>query len=143
MSENNSTHLKNLLLRQRREILDRLQGLESDWQALSERDIEREEEAQKADLTSLFGQLEELEIQELEDIDIALRKMVALTYGICEKCQKPISLERLEVLPATRYCQKCAPKLEEKDKTPPVSPPGNRVRYDSKKSSPGVQMPVK
>lgn len=123
MSEKDLAHLKNLLLRQRREILDRLQGLETDWQALSERDIEREEEAQKADLTSLFDQLEEQEWQELEDIDIALRKMVAFTYGICEKCQKPISLERLESLPATRFCRKCAPKLEEKQKIPPRLPP--------------------
>ncbi len=45
MGEKDLAHLKELLLRQRREILDRLHGLESDWQALSERDIEMEEEA--------------------------------------------------------------------------------------------------
>lgn len=123
MSEKDLAHLKDLLLRQRREILDRLQGLESDWQALSERDIEREEEAQKADLAQIFDQLEERERQELEDIELALTKMVALTYGICEKCRKPISLERLEFLPATRFCRKCAFELEEKQKPPPVLPP--------------------
>jgi RNA polymerase-binding transcription factor DksA len=65
MGEKDLQHLKGLLLRQRREILDRLHGLESDWQALSERDIEREEEAQKADLASLFDQLDERERQEI------------------------------------------------------------------------------
>lgn len=115
-------HLKDLLLRQRREILDRLHGLESDWQALSERDIEREEEAQKADLSTLFDQLDERERQEIEDIDLALTKMVDVTYGICEKCRKPIALERLEVLPATRFCRKCAFELEAKQKKPAILP---------------------
>jgi DnaK suppressor protein len=122
MGENNLTHLKNLLLKQRREILNCLQGLESDWQALSERDIEREEEAQKADLASLFDQLEERERQELEDIEHALTKMVSVTYGICEKCHKKMSLERLEVLPAARFCRKCVAKLEKEQKKPAMHP---------------------
>lgn len=122
MSEKDLTHLKELLLRQRREILDRLQGLESDWQALTERDIEREEEAQKADLAILFDQLEERERQELEDIELALTKMVNVTYGICEKCRKPLALERLELLPSARFCRKCASEMEEKQKKPAILP---------------------
>ncbi|MCX5871116.1 MAG: TraR/DksA C4-type zinc finger protein [Deltaproteobacteria bacterium] len=122
MSEKDLTHLKNLLLRQRREILDRLQGLESDWQTLSEHDIEREEEAQKADLASLFDQLEERERLELEDIELALTKMGNATYGICEKCHKALALERLEVLPATRFCRKCEAAMEEKQKKPAFLP---------------------
>ena len=113
MEEKDLIHLKDLLLRQRREILDRLQGLESDWHALSEHDIEREEEAQKADLASLFDQLEERERQELDDIELAITKMMNVTYGICEECRKPLSLERLELLPTARFCRKCAGNVEE------------------------------
>jgi RNA polymerase-binding transcription factor DksA len=112
MDEQDLKRLKNLLLRQRREIYDRLQGLESDWDALSERDIEWEEEAQKADLSALFNQLDELELKEIEEIDLALTKMAAATYGACEKCRKPIALKRLKILPATRFCKKCAQKAE-------------------------------
>jgi len=108
MTEQDLVRLKKMLLGQRREIFDRLQGLESDWQALGERDIEWEEEAQKADLTALYGQLDDREKTEIEEIDLALAKMAQGTYGICEKCGKPISLERLEALPATRCCRKCA-----------------------------------
>jgi RNA polymerase-binding transcription factor DksA len=114
MDEKDLKRLKELLLRQRLEIYDRLQGLESEWEALSERDIEMEEEAQKADLTALFDQLDELEKQEIEEIDLALTKMAAVTYGTCEMCRKPISLKRLETLPATRFCKRCARKAEEK-----------------------------
>ena len=122
MGEKDLTQLKDLLLRQRREIIDRLQGLESDWQALSERDIEREEEAQKADLAGLYDQLEERERQELEDIDLALTKMAHVTYGICEKCHTPLALERLEILPATRFCRKCMAEMEKKQKKPAILP---------------------
>lgn len=122
MDKKDRTHLKELLLRERREILDRLHGLESDWQALSERDIEQEEEAQKVALVSLIDQLEDRERQELDDIELALRKMVSGTYGICEKCQKPLALARLEVLPAASSCRKCAFENEEKQKNPTFSP---------------------
>jgi len=114
MDEQDLKRLKDSLLTQRLEIFGRLQGLESEWATLSERDIEREEEAQKANLTALFDQLDNLEKQEIEDIDLALTKMAAATYGACEKCRKPISLKRLETLPATRFCKRCARKAEEK-----------------------------
>ncbi|MDH3949201.1 MAG: hypothetical protein OEU74_09600, partial [Gammaproteobacteria bacterium] len=74
MDEQDLKRLKDLLLTQRLEIFKRLKGLESEWLMLSERDIEREEEAQKADLTALFDQLDDLEKQEIEDIDLALTK---------------------------------------------------------------------
>lgn len=122
MSEKDLLQLKSLLLRQRREILDRLQGLESDWQALSEPDIEREEEAQKADLAALLGQIEERDRLELKEIELALMKMERATYGICEQCRKPISLERLKLLPTARFCQKCASRMEEKQKKSTVLP---------------------
>ncbi|MBN1931740.1 MAG: TraR/DksA C4-type zinc finger protein [Desulfobacterales bacterium] len=119
MSEQDKMRLRSMLLNRRREIFDRLQHLKSDWQALGERDIELEEEAQKADLTILFDQLNEREKQEIEEIDLALSKMAVLTYGICESCEKSISLKRLEILPATRLCRKCARKYEEIQKRLP------------------------
>ncbi len=112
-------HPRELLLKQRREIFERLRRLESDWQALGERDIELEEEAQKADETSLFDQLDELEKDEIEDIDLALCRIAAGSYGICESCEKLISLKRMEALPATRLCRRCAQRYEEKQKKLP------------------------
>ena len=112
MAEQDLLRLKELLLKQRQEIFERVQGLESDWQALGERDIEWEEEAQKADLATLFEQLDQREKTEIEEIDLALTRMAQATYGACESCQKTIPLERLEALPATRFCKNCAAKEE-------------------------------
>ena len=47
--------------------------------------------------------LEEVEA-ELADVDHALRRLDDGTYGSCEACGKTIADERLEALPATRFC---------------------------------------
>lgn len=100
--------IKDVLLKQRQEIVARLHSLEEGWNDLGEREIEREEEAQKADLTSLYDKLDAREIEEIKEIDSALFKIDTSGYGICQQCQKPISVARLEVLPATPWCKSCA-----------------------------------
>ncbi|HEU5423258.1 MAG TPA: TraR/DksA C4-type zinc finger protein [Nitrolancea sp.] len=40
-------------------------------------------------------------------IQQALQKLDDGTYGICERCGKPIAPERLEALPFARYCLDC------------------------------------
>jgi DnaK suppressor protein len=44
----------------------------------------------------------------LKDINLALKKLQKGGYGKCEKCRKPISLKRLEVLPEAKTCEKCS-----------------------------------
>jgi DnaK suppressor protein len=41
---------------------------------------------------------------ELEEVERALGKLDAGTYGTCEVCGEPIASARLEAMPATRYC---------------------------------------
>jgi len=121
MSERDIGRLRKMLLKRRQEIFEWLRRFESDWQASGERDIELEEEAQKAGLTSHYNRLDQRRQEELEEVDLALCRMAAGSYGICENCQKLISLKRLEVLPATRLCRECAQKYkEEQRKLPPA-----------------------
>lgn len=54
----------------------------------------------------------ENEQQLLVDIDDALARIKAGTYGRCENCHREIPRERLEALPYARYCIECAEKLE-------------------------------
>lgn len=53
--------------------------------------------------------LEQVEA-ELADIEHALERLEEGTYGTCEACNKPIGDERLEAVPAARFC------LEDQDK---------------------------
>jgi len=43
----------------------------------------------------------------LKDINFALEKIKKGTYGICEKCEKEISPERLNACPEARICTNC------------------------------------
>jgi DnaK suppressor protein len=47
--------------------------------------------------------LEQVEA-ELADVEHALRRLDEGTYGTCEACGNPIGEERLEAMPATRFC---------------------------------------
>ncbi|NTU79730.1 MAG: conjugal transfer protein TraR [Chloroflexales bacterium] len=44
----------------------------------------------------------------LAQIDAALRRYDAGTYGVCERCGRLIGAERLEALPYTAFCIECA-----------------------------------
>ena len=41
---------------------------------------------------------------ELSDVEHALRRIDDGTYGTCEACGRPIGDDRLEALPAARFC---------------------------------------
>jgi len=45
--------------------------------------------------------------KQLQDVLSALEKIKKGTYGICEKCQKEIDIERLRVNPSAKTCIKC------------------------------------
>ncbi len=60
--------------------------------------------AERGEVEALSGQLNET-LQEIED---ALAKFDAGTYGTCESCGQPITEARLEAMPAARLCISCA-----------------------------------
>lgn len=45
--------------------------------------------------------------QEVEEIDLAVAKLEAGTYGICEHCGQPIPKARLKAIPHARLCIAC------------------------------------
>jgi DnaK suppressor protein len=51
-------------------------------------------------------------LQQAEDqaqqVRAALARLDAGTYGVCQKCGQPIDAERLELLPLTTHCIRCA-----------------------------------
>ncbi|HOT81517.1 MAG TPA: TraR/DksA C4-type zinc finger protein [Microthrixaceae bacterium] len=51
--------------------------------------------------------LRETEAQ-IDEVDRALERMGAGSYGRCETCGAPIPAERLDAVPATRFCVTCA-----------------------------------
>ena len=60
--------------------------------------------AERGEVDALSGQLSET----LQDIEDALAKFDAGTYGECESCHQRIPEPRLEAMPAARLCITCA-----------------------------------
>lgn len=50
---------------------------------------------------------------ELRAVDAALERLAAGTYGTCRRCGQPIAAERLDALPATAICIRCANRRRE------------------------------
>lgn len=50
--------------------------------------------------------------RELAEVEAALRRLDAGSYGRCEICAKAIGEERLEVMPSARYCIEDQAKAE-------------------------------
>jgi len=42
--------------------------------------------------------------RELDDVELAIARLAEGTYGTCVECGAPIPDERLEAMPATRWC---------------------------------------
>jgi len=52
--------------------------------------------------------------RELNEIELALDKIKGRTYGICEMCEEPIGIARLEVKNFARFCITCR-EINEKE----------------------------
>ncbi|MFF5290195.1 TraR/DksA family transcriptional regulator [Paractinoplanes globisporus] len=59
---------------------------------------------ERAQLTALLAATRE----RIAEIDDALRRVDASTYGVCEGCGRPIPEERLAARPFARRCMACA-----------------------------------
>ena len=57
----------------------------------------------------------ENEQETLEQIQDALNRIDAGTFGRCQECNAAIAKPRLQALPYTRYCIECARKLESRE----------------------------
>ncbi|KOX08108.1 MULTISPECIES: TraR/DksA family transcriptional regulator [Micromonospora] len=44
----------------------------------------------------------------LTELDVAVQRLDAGTYGVCERCSRPIPDERLAARPSARTCVACA-----------------------------------
>ncbi|MFK7966908.1 MAG: TraR/DksA family transcriptional regulator [Burkholderiaceae bacterium] len=50
--------------------------------------------------------------QELREVEQALERLESGRYGLCERCDKDIPVERLAIQPAAAYCVPCQEAIE-------------------------------
>lgn len=72
------------------------------------------------DASEAFEQAADLAVRQnaerlLYQVERALQRMDHGEYGTCRNCGNPISQERLEAIPYTRYCVECARRFSDFD----------------------------
>lgn len=103
------------LKRERQKTLGRLANLTDDFHEIvaASRDTNADDEHDPEGSTIAFerSQLGALATQarrHLAEIDAAVARLEAGTFGICERCRRPIPDERLRARPVARTCMGCA-----------------------------------
>ena len=116
MDKEKIEYFKNLLLKKKKEILSRIFEQEIAIKQLKEEEFEIPEEFDdyaRIDINELIlGELEDIEVKILQDIDKALERLSDGKYGYCEVCGQPIEEKRLEAIPWTSICIKHAKEAE-------------------------------
>ena len=97
------------LQRERRVLIDELSRQQELSKKLAD-DLqpESEEQAQTEVVSGITEALEERQQDRLGNIDEALARLEAGTYGKCQNCRQSIGEERLEANPTTTFCGDCA-----------------------------------
>ena len=106
--------VRRLLEAEREEAVRRLAGLTGQFDEVvaASRDTNADDEHdpegatiafERSQLAALVGQVRE----RLAEVDAALGRLAAGTYGVCEVCGRPIAEARLEVRPTARTCVAC------------------------------------
>lgn len=113
ISEKNLESLKEQLLTRKKQLLtdvssskDVIEGL------LSETTYDEADYAEVSSDSYNLNILRDKQIEELKEIDIALKKIEDKTYGVCEMCDENIGVKRLKAKPHARFCVDCRPVYE-------------------------------
>jgi DnaK suppressor protein len=100
--------LRDELLARRAELFDQRQALDESRANLNEPESELVANASKMAMIAEIDQRVEKVRTAIVNIDTALTRMATGDYGRCQACRRPIRVKRLQSLPWTRYCVKCA-----------------------------------
>jgi DnaK suppressor protein len=105
--------LKKVLLKEREEIVGEVRQIFESSKEMGQDGIQDiGDEAANIYNKQILLSLTESERTRLQEMDEALDRIEAGTYGICEECGEPIGLKRLEVRPVAKYCVPCLSKME-------------------------------
>jgi DnaK suppressor protein len=108
---------RELLEKKRSGVLENAKKTLTDHMVLDPSDLPDEMDLASSEyLQSFEFRLRGREKVYLAKLDLALRKIDAGTFGICENCEEPISKKRLEARPETQLCIRCKEDQERDEK---------------------------
>jgi len=104
------------LIKRKDKIILNLREVENDIVNIRDKDIHDEgDDAAIFTETNVDNAIIEQLNRELEEIELSLDKIKKGLYGVCEMCEEPIGIDRLEVKNFARFCITCR-EINEKTK---------------------------
>jgi RNA polymerase-binding protein DksA len=105
------TIIKTELVNKKNQLLKRVEAIENDLnRKKGPLNPDSKERAQEVENDEVLGALDEIERNELNHINSALKRIDEGQYGTCESCGNNINFKRLEALPTATLCIQCADK---------------------------------
>ncbi|GMA24143.1 hypothetical protein GCM10025864_19020 [Luteimicrobium album] len=103
----------------RRDAIERLASLEAQLDDIAEarRGANSDDEHDPEGSTLAFDRAQAAVLAAdsrhvIEEVDAAVGRLDAGTYGVCERCGRPIGAARLELRPTARLCVTCQAQAE-------------------------------
>jgi RNA polymerase-binding transcription factor DksA len=103
------------LLRRRLQVSNTLQYLEKEQKEVGD-NVDWIDQAAHENRVRLLGRLTDWYLEERRQIDKALARINAQSYGLCMACHKAIDRERLKTFPETDFCVACQDMRESFEK---------------------------
>jgi len=108
LTQDELNDFKDKLLSRKERINQNLQGTSLELNGM--RDQELNDEGDHASIsaeTVVDSAILEQQERELAEIELALDKIKQNSYGVCEMCEEPIGIARLQVKNFARFCITC------------------------------------
>ena len=123
LTQHQMNEFKNILERRYREVREEIRKalLQSDEQSY----IELAGQVQDMENSSVADLLVDValanidrHVEEIRDIDAALLRIAAGSYGVCTDCDEAIEVKRLEAYPTAKRCRPCQTNYENRSASP-------------------------
>jgi RNA polymerase-binding protein DksA len=105
-SQQETEEIRQRLLKHKAELRKRVTTIHEHARDPLEQDSA--EQAAQLGNVAVVSALESEAVQQIAEIDAALQRLDAGTYGICVTCGEPVGDGRLKVRPAATQCRDCA-----------------------------------
>ncbi len=117
LSQRDQKKFRQLLEDKKLAVLERARKTLTQEMTLDPNDLPDEMDMASSEyLQSFEFRLRGREKTHLAKLDLALKKIDAGTFGICEECEEPIGKKRLEARPETKLCIRCKEDQERDEK---------------------------
>ena len=117
MKKTDLKKFRKILEDKREDVIERAKATMAEEMTLDTSDLPDEMDLASAEYNQSFTfRLRGRERVFLKKIEKALKKLDVGEFGVCEECEEPIALKRLEARPETTLCIRCKEEQEREER---------------------------